>query len=166
MSDGSWVSTYEEITERKMHLQELQRREEELKIQNERFDAAINNMGNGLCMFDADQRLIVCNERYAEMYGLSVEQTRPGKTLRSILESRVAAGCYPGDDPERYIQDRTDFVRGGRMHDTIPLRDGRIIMITHHALRGSGWVATHQDVTEQKRIEAKISYMAHHDAFD
>ena len=164
MSDGSWVSTYEEITERKTHLQELQRREEELRIQNERFDAAINNMGSGLCMFDADQRLIVCNQRYAEMYGLSVEQTRPGTTLRTILRSRVAAGCYPGDDPDRYIEDRTKFVRGGLEHDTIPLRDGRIIMISHHAMPGSGWVATHQDVTEQKRIEAKISYMAHHDA--
>jgi diguanylate cyclase (GGDEF)-like protein/PAS domain S-box-containing protein len=164
MSDGSWVTTYEEITERKQHLQELQRREEELRIQNERFDAAINNMGSGLCMFDANHRLIVCNARYAQMYGLSLDVMRPGTTLRSILESRIAAGCYPGNDPDRYIQERTNFVRVGQLHDTIHLRDGRVILITHHKLPGSGWVATHQDVTEQKRVEAKISHMAHHDA--
>jgi diguanylate cyclase (GGDEF)-like protein/PAS domain S-box-containing protein len=164
MSDGRWVTTYEEITERKQHLQELQRREEQLRIQNERFDAAINNMGSGLCMFDADHRLIVCNERYAQMYGLSLDVMPPGTTLRSILESRVAAGCYRGNDPDRYIQERTSFIGAGKLHDTVHLRDGRVILIMHHQLPGSGWVATHQDVTEQKRIEAKISHMAHHDA--
>jgi diguanylate cyclase (GGDEF)-like protein/PAS domain S-box-containing protein len=164
MSDGSWVTTYEEITERKQHLQELQRREEELRIQNERFDAAINNMGSGLCMFDADHRLIVCNERYVQMYGLSLDKARPGTTLRSILESRIAAGCYSGNDPDRYIQERTNFIGAGKLHDTVHLQDDRVILITHHKLPGSGWVSTHQDVTEQKRIEAKISHMAHHDA--
>ena len=164
MSDGSWVTTYEEVSERKQHLQELQRREEELRIQNERFDAAINNMGSGLCMFDANHCLIVCNERYAQMYGLSLEATQPGATLQSILESRVAAGCYPGNNPGQYIQERIAFVHAGQLHDTIHLRDGRAILITHHKLPGSGWVATHQDVTEQKRVEAKISHMAHHDA--
>ena len=70
MANGGWVATYEDVTERELHLITLQRQEEELRIQNLRFDAALNNMSHGLCMFDGDRRLIVCNKRYAEMYGL------------------------------------------------------------------------------------------------
>jgi diguanylate cyclase (GGDEF)-like protein/PAS domain S-box-containing protein len=164
MPDGTWVATYEDITERRRHLRQLQQREEELRIQNERFDAAINNMGSGLCMFDANHRLIVCNERYSQMYDLGLDATQPGRTLQSILQSRVAAGCYAGDDPDRYIRDRTAFAEDGRVHEAVHLRDGRILSITHHKLPDRGWVETHQDVTEQKQVEAQISHMAHHDA--
>jgi diguanylate cyclase (GGDEF)-like protein/PAS domain S-box-containing protein len=164
MSDGGSVATYEDITERKQHLQALQQREEELGIQNIRFDAALNNMGSGLCMFDADGRLIVCNERYAEMYGLSSDQIKPGTTLQSVLESRVEAGCYSGDDPDQYIRDCTASVAEDSVHKIVELRDGRVFSIVRHKLPDSGWVSTHQDVTEQKRAEAQVRHMAHHDA--
>ena len=60
-----------------------------------RFDAAINNMSQGLCFFDGEQRLIVCNDRYASIYRLSRQLMRPGTTLREIVEARFAAGCVP-----------------------------------------------------------------------
>ena len=82
---------------------ELREREFELQAQNLRFDAALENMPQGLCMFDRNERLIVCNERYGEMYGLSPVQTKPGVTLRSILEARVQRGYHP-DEPGLYVE--------------------------------------------------------------
>src|SRR5262249_28362031 len=83
----------------------LREREAELSAQNLRFDAALRNMAHGLSMFDQDQRLIVCNERYREMYGLPHDQTRPGTTLRSILEARVAAELGP-EMANAFIEER------------------------------------------------------------
>jgi PAS domain-containing protein len=88
----------------------LRERETELEAQNLRFDAALKNMPHALCMYDRDERLIVCNERYAEMYGLAPDQTKPGVTLRSILEARVAAGYSP-EDARGYIEKRLTEVR-------------------------------------------------------
>jgi PAS domain-containing protein len=74
------------------HSRALQQREEELRLHKEKLDAALDNMLQGLAMFDAEQRLIVCNRRYAEMYGLTAEQVRPGTTVRQIFENRLANG--------------------------------------------------------------------------
>ena len=60
-------------------------------------------MFQGLAMFDAEQRLIVCNKRYAEMYGLTPEQVQPGTTVREILEYRIANGCYHVRDAEEFV---------------------------------------------------------------
>ena len=77
MADGGVVSTHEDVTER----EQLNAR---LAEQHQRLDAALENMLQGLAMFDAEQRLIVCNKRYAEMYGLTPEQVKPGTTVRQI----------------------------------------------------------------------------------
>lgn len=142
----------------------LYQREVELRSQNQRFDAAINNMVQGLCMFDQDKRLVVCNEQYARMYGLSSEQVKVGTTLRTILEYRAATGNMLGDT-ERYIQNRLEEVDRCVPYQVVnELRDGRVISVVHQPLVAGGWVALHQDITEQKRAEQKIAHMAHHDA--
>ena len=79
MPDGGLVSTHEDVTIR-------ENLSDRLEQQNEQLDAALNNMSQGLAMFDKEQRLIVCNERYAKMYGLTAEQVKPGTTVRQILE--------------------------------------------------------------------------------
>src|SRR5437660_2553525 len=76
---------------------QLQGHEEQLRVQNELFDAALNNMSQGLCMFDSEARLVVRNERYLEMYGLSPHVVRAGCSLRDILAHRVQAGTFAGD---------------------------------------------------------------------
>jgi diguanylate cyclase (GGDEF)-like protein/PAS domain S-box-containing protein len=141
----------------------LRERESELKAQNLRFDAALKNMPHGLCMFDRDERLIVCNERYTEMYGLSPDQAAPGVTLRSVLEARVAAGNSP-DDAEKYIEDRlAEVQRREPYYAENTMRDGRTFAVDHRPMVGGGWVAIHQDITAQKRAETQITYMARHD---
>jgi diguanylate cyclase (GGDEF)-like protein/PAS domain S-box-containing protein len=122
-----------------------------LELTHLELDAALNNMAQGLCMFDAAQRLIICNKRYADLYGLTEEETRPGITLRSILQHRIAKGNAP-DDHESYITDRVTEVSVNKPYQvTNRLRDGRYIAVVHRPMAGGGWVATHEDVTEEMR---------------
>ena len=141
----------------------LRERETELQAQNLRFDAALKNMPHGLCMFDRDQRLIVCNERYGEMYGLAPDQTKPGATLLSILEARVAVGHCP-EDARGYIEKRLAEVRIREPYYVEnAMRDGRTFAVNHRPMPDGGWVAIHQDISAQKRAETQITYMARHD---
>lgn len=146
-------------------LSALDRRETELTEQNRLFNAALSKMSQGLCMFDQDQNLLVCNDRYIEMYGLSKELSKPGTPFRTIIESRIDKGLYVGNNAEDYLSERLasarEAVRNTKLHE---LSDGRIVAITHEPMEGGGWVATHDDVTHLRRIEAKISHMARHDA--
>jgi diguanylate cyclase (GGDEF)-like protein len=146
-------------------LVERQKLVAQLEHQNMRFQAALANMCQGLCMFDADANLVVANDRYAEMYGLSREIIQPGTPFRRILESRIAMGAYVGSNPEKYIRERLAAVRERVASTKIQtLSDGRVFAISHQPMSDGGWVATHQDITDQRRSEAKIAHMALHDA--
>ena len=81
----------------------LARQEAEHQAEHLRFHTAIDNMSQGLCFFDGQQRLIVCNHRYAEMYRLTMDQVRPGTTLREIVDHRYASGCMPKMTREAYL---------------------------------------------------------------
>jgi diguanylate cyclase (GGDEF)-like protein/PAS domain S-box-containing protein len=141
----------------------LREREAELRAQNLRFDAALKNMAHGLSMFDKNQCLIVCNDRYHEMYGLTPDQTKPGTTLRAILEARLAAGVR-ADDGHAFIEERLRKVLGREPYCVEnEFYDGRTIAVNHQPMQDGGWVAIHQDITERKCAERQIAYMARHD---
>jgi len=111
---------------------------------------ALNNMTQGLCMFDGKQRLTVCNARYAQLYGLSSEQAKPGTPLREILEHCVANGHAP-QGGEQYVADRLSRVASGEAYQIVKyMADGRYIAVSHTPMPNGGWVATHEDVTEAK----------------
>lgn len=144
-------------------LLELQTRAELLAIQNTRFDAALNNMPHGLCMFDAEQRLIVCNRKYAQMYGLPDHLTAPGTKLSHILAYRQEAGAVP--ESQGVIGDLVDRALSGYGCSTrIDLLDGRTMELNHEPLVAGGWVSTHQDVTNAIAAESRIRHLAHYDA--
>jgi diguanylate cyclase (GGDEF)-like protein/PAS domain S-box-containing protein len=155
MPDGSLISTHEDITEREKLYAELAAQKEELRAQNERFDAALRNMSQGLCMFDAEQRVLMANERYAEIYGLTLDQVTPGTTLRQIIEHRIAKGIFAGANPEAYIQERL-----ARFHEASVavhrLSDGRSICIRRQPMAEGGWVTTHEDVTEREALQIRL----------
>jgi methyl-accepting chemotaxis protein len=126
-----------------------------LEQMNLRFIAALENMSQGLCMFDATQRLIVCNKRYAELYELNSEETKPGTTLREILEYRIAKRNAPGDH-QSYINDRIKEVTANKPYQiTNRLNDGRYISVVHKPMEDGGWVATHEDITESASLAEK-----------
>jgi diguanylate cyclase (GGDEF)-like protein/PAS domain S-box-containing protein len=132
-----------------------------LQIQNLRFDAALNNMAHGLAMFDAEKCLVVANKRYAAMYGLSAEDIKPGTPLRQILDVRIKNGVYArmtdNDVRERLTPTTTPWTR------VEELSDGRSIVVSGQPMPSGGWVTTHEDITERRRAEAKISHLARHD---
>lgn len=155
---GGWVATHHDLTEQKQ-------RERDLEEQNVRFDAAINNMHHGLCMFNADKRLIVSNRLFAEMYRLPLELIKPGMSLDEVLDLRLEYGNEPVTGEDRYKRRRHEVLEDQRVQsDIIELRDGRVITIHHHPMKGGGWVATHQDITEQRRNQERIHHLARHDA--
>jgi len=124
---------------------------------NLQLELVMDNMAQGLCMFDGDQRLIVCNQRYAEMYGLSPEIVRPGTTFREILQYRINSGQFAGIDSEAYIEERMAAVRERDMSaKTQQLNDGRYVAIRHTPMPGGGWLATHEDVTDIRKAELAL----------
>jgi diguanylate cyclase (GGDEF)-like protein len=142
----------------------LRAREEELRAQNFRFDAALNNMSQALLMFDSSARLVISNHRYYEMYGLSPEAVNPGCPLRDLLESRRESGTF-SDDADSYVENLTSVITQGKTWSQLmELPDGRTIAILNHPIAGGGWVATHEDITERRRAEKQIAHMARHDA--
>ena len=115
--------------------------------------SALNNMTQGLCMFDGSARLILCNERYAEMYHLRPAYARLGTPLRDLLIERTAAGTFSGD-PDAYVAECLRQVAEGRTETkTIEIKDGRVITLVGRPIAGGGWLATHTDVTEQLSAE-------------
>jgi methyl-accepting chemotaxis protein len=123
------------------------------RAQTRQLRAALNNMTQGLCMFDKAARLILCNERYIEMYQLRPEHARAGTPLRDLLLHRLSAGNFSGD-ADRYVEDCLRRVTEGRTETkTAELKDGRIIAVVSRPMRGGGWLATHSDVTDQLRAE-------------
>ena len=141
----------------------LREREAELQAQNLLFDAALRNMAHGLCMFDRNERLIVCNDRYAELSGLARDLVKPGVTLRAILEARAAGGGGPLH-ADNYVEDRLAQIRKGEPYDIeIAMCDGSVLAVNHRPMPDGGWVAIHRDITAQKRAETQITYMARHD---
>ena len=134
------------------------------RLKEQDLDAALNNMSQGLCMFDGEKRLVICNARYASLYGLPPGLTKPGTLLADILKFRVRAGTSYGN-PETFIADRLASVDAGvRRIDIIEQNDGRCIEILFDPLPGGGWVTTHEDITERRSAEARIAYLATHDA--
>ncbi len=126
---------------------------------------ALNNMSEGLCMFDGRQRLITCNRRYADVYGIDVALMRPGMTLRDIVDLRVAVGSAPDMSPERYMIWRDSIQVSDKPSDTtVRLANGRVIAIRHRPMSDGGWVATHDDVTERHSAELERALLAEQEA--
>ncbi|MDC7787855.1 EAL domain-containing protein [Rhodoplanes sp. TEM] len=137
---------------------------QELKQVNARLDTALNNMSQGLCMFDRDERLVICNERYLRMYGLTPHDAPAGITLEELLALRVSSGSFMGDTREYRARLRERLADGSRIYLQTELPDGRIVAVLNQPTPDGGWVATHEDVTERQRAAWRIAHMARHDA--
>jgi diguanylate cyclase (GGDEF)-like protein len=127
-------------------------------------DAALNNMVQGLCMFDAEQRLVLCNDRFLEMFRLSRESIVPGMGFLELLQRIESAGDLPKGAAEQAYEfySACAFVKGSYSYQQ-EFADGRTIAISRRELSRGGWVDTHEDVTERRRAEKKIAYMAEYD---
>jgi diguanylate cyclase (GGDEF)-like protein len=145
-------------------LRRLALRNAQLDEARRQLDVAISNIHQGICFFDGAQRLMVCNRRFGVMYGLAPETTRPGASMADIVTSWFAAGGPAGVSLQDFLQARETVARSGTPHHSIvELTDGRTFAIQQQPMPDGGWVATHEDITERRRAEQKISYLARHD---
>ena len=136
--------------------------QQRLTLEKRRLDTAVNNMTQGLLLFDSSQRLIICNKRYLEMYGLSAEIVKPGCSFQDVIAHRQETGSFQGD-VDRYIGLVLRDV-GQRNLMVISTPDGRSIQVVNEPLADGGWLATHEDITERRRAEERITRLAHYDA--
>ena len=144
--------------------QELIEQKGQLEMQNLRFDAALNNMSQGLCMFDGKHELVVCNTPYAKMYGLPEELTKPGTSFHAIMDRRIANGLHIGKSVDEYMRDVIECMVDDRpIAKMAELSDGRAVSIKQRRMPDGGWISTHEDITEIRRIEARVAYLARHD---
>jgi diguanylate cyclase (GGDEF)-like protein len=168
---GGWVGTHEDVTERQKlqalleeQNQALKGKERQLETRNMHLDAALNNIVQGLAMFDREYRLVLCNDRYRQIYHFPADLAKPGTPLQELIEYRVRDGLQ-SDRSAAEIADlmlrHRDDAKFKQFHSQ--LSDGRCIAITAQPMPDGGTVTTHQDITEQRRSEAKIAHMALHD---
>jgi diguanylate cyclase (GGDEF)-like protein len=135
-----------------------------LKDKEYQLARAVNNMAQGVVMFDASQRLIVCNDRYIDMYNLSPELVKPGCTLADVIEERKRQRGL-NRDPGRYLQEIVDAMSSGStLTATVEHDDGRIIYVVNRPIGNGCWVGTHDDITDRKRTERLVEHLAHHDS--
>ncbi len=166
---ASRTRKFEEIiSQLSLARQEVEASQRELQEQKRRLDTAINHMGEGLCMFDAEKRLVVCNDRYAKMYRLPPELLEPGTPHHEVIAHRIANGILKGETSDsaanRLLSALNALPADAVTSRVDELADGRLICVTRQPMADGGWVATHLDVTEQRQSEAKIIHMAQHDA--
>ena len=154
--DG-WIVTFEDVSAQI----EAERARAE---QSERLDAALANSPHGVCMFDAEKRLILCNASYAALYALPPGLTIAGASLQRILDHRTATGSAPikmttylraADEGEPLADARSG-------HED--LQDGRTIRIARTPMSGGGDIETHEDITAAVRAEAKLRHIESHDS--
>jgi diguanylate cyclase (GGDEF)-like protein/PAS domain S-box-containing protein len=124
-----------------------------LALEKLRLDTAVNNMSQGLLLFDASERIVVCNQRYIEMYGLSPDVVKPGCTFRDLIRHRKEIGTFTGDIDEYHSSLVRDLAEGKITELLIETPDRRSIRIVNQPLANGGWVATHEDVTEARSAE-------------
>ncbi len=142
----------------------LSDRQSKAKLRQQKIllDTAIENMSQGLCMYDADGRIVLFNERYRKMMGLPAASLK-GRSLLDLLHQRKASGEFAGD-PEAYFAQLIAKIREGKSNSTVLEVSARCtVRVIDHPMQGGGWVTTLEDLSEWREAQAQIAHMARHD---
>ena len=135
---------------------------EDLRVQNLRFEAALDSMSQGLCLYDHDDVLVVVNQRYHAIMGLEPGTFVPGMTYRAVIEAQAAAGLHPCRDVEELVAERLGLFGVDaelRRIDELP-DDRRRITGTYRPRPTGGWVVTVEDVTAEREADARAAAAA------
>jgi diguanylate cyclase (GGDEF)-like protein/PAS domain S-box-containing protein len=133
------------------------------RLEKQRLDTAVNNIPQGLVVYDNTAHVTVCNHRYIEMFGLSAEVVKPGCTMQDLIYHRKQTGSFDGDVEEFCSNIIHDVALGKVTHQITEAPGGRAIQIINQPLQAGGWVATIEDVTERTQAEERIRHLAHYD---
>jgi len=133
------------------------------RLEKQRLDTAVNNIPQGLIVYDNTAHVTVCNLRYIEMFGLSADVVKPGCTMQDLIYHRQETGSFDGDVEEFCAAIINDVALGKVTHQITEAPGGRAIQIINQPLHAGGWVATIEDVTERTLAEERIRHLAHYD---
>ena len=173
LSNGRWIQLRERRTASgltvgfRIDVTELQNKTAELARLNMQFDAALSNLSQGICMFDGQRRLVVWNHRFAELYRLPPDLLKVGTSHDAIIKDLISRGILKGDTSEPAVKvkiaELAQLPSDARSSRVDEFSDGRLILIVRQPTKDGGWVASHEDITEQRRVEAEIVHLARHD---
>jgi diguanylate cyclase (GGDEF)-like protein len=135
-----------------------------LALEKQRLDTAVNNMTQGLLFFDSSQRLVICNQRYVEMFGVSRDVIKPGCSFRELLMHRQETGTFTDNVDEYCAAILHKLADGEAFQRILVTADGRSIQVLYQPLADGGWVTTLEDFTERRRSDERIAHLAHYDA--
>jgi diguanylate cyclase (GGDEF)-like protein len=138
--------------------------ERRLALEKERLDTAVNNMTQGLLLYDSDARIVLCNKRYLELYNLSPDIAKPGCHFRDLIAYRKKSGSFQGDVDKFCSAVLNNVAQKRTTHNIVETSDGRSVQIVNQPLENGGWVATQEDITERRRAEKQIAHLAHYDS--
>jgi diguanylate cyclase (GGDEF)-like protein/PAS domain S-box-containing protein len=164
IAGGGWVAMHEDITDRVRHEEAMFQQATELARTNMRFDAALSNMTQGLCMFDGQKQLVVWNQRYAEFYQIPPDLLKVGTPYEAIVTDGIARGVLEIGDlaVDVKVAEFTGLPTNSCRIDE--LENGRFVQHTRQPMEGGGWLSIVEDITERRRAEAEIVHLARHDA--
>jgi diguanylate cyclase (GGDEF)-like protein len=136
-----------------------------LRRTNLQFDAALNSMLQGMIVWGPDHRVQLVNKRFFGIYGTAPGSIAPGLTVQEVIDSTVADGVNPGENPNDICEKITTLLNSRRsMKLEMEVRPGLFVQIATEPMTNGGAVFTFEDVTEKRQNEAQIIFMARHDA--
>ena len=165
LANGGWISLLEDVSDRAQREQTELERLREVEAQTIRFNAAIDSLNHGLAMFDANSKLVLCNQTYARLFQLPKALTVPGTPFADIYRYRDERGLV-GVKDELFSKLRSieDLVSTrGSFNGDVELKNGRVMLIRHQPIADGGWLTMHEDITEQHRNAEALRFMARHD---
>ncbi|NVN88098.1 MAG: PAS-domain containing protein [Rhodopseudomonas sp.] len=156
VSGGGFISTYVDITDRHAAERLLAESEQRAREQSASLQVTLAHMSQGLSMFDGQDRLIVWNQKFAEIYGLTQELLKQGTPAKAISAHLPSVGFVETDQPNW----RRMIAAGHELTARLRGRDGRVIEVIYTPVSGSGWVATHEDITDRVLSQKKLTRQA------
>ncbi len=156
-ANGGFVVISTNITELRRRESELRSIGEELRHKNVLLDAALDNMAQGLAMFDVNQRLIICNQRFLDLYGLPAAMALPGTELAEILDYTARVERLKPEQAQA-LRQRHLATAASLEENTMQdfLSNGRVINVVHRPMPGGGSLATYDDVTGSYSAERQL----------
>ena len=127
--------------------------QQRLEAERLRLDTALNNMIQGLVMYDASARIVTVNQRYIDMFKLSPEIVKPGCHFQDLIQHRKDTGSFAGNVDEFCGAILRNIARGEVDHSTMQCPDGRTYLAVSRPLTHNGWIATIEDITERRKLE-------------
>jgi diguanylate cyclase (GGDEF)-like protein len=160
-----WASSMREAEALRRSNDQLAQAHAGSELSHQHLRGVLDNMTQGVCFFDSAHRLVVWNQRYAAIYNLPPGALRVGSSLEEVVDHRYAAEDTPEISRSEYLARLSQTVNSNQPSSSIvTLSDGRVVSVSHQPMADGGWVATHEDITLRQQAEARIVFMARHDA--